>query len=394
MDKQISKLKYFSWLLGLILTAQIIGTVVFYRNSNVLYSANLKNIDSLITEIGQLKDENRLLDNKIENQNEVIQVNENALTNVFRELNNKVSDQGDLKTTIEDIKSELENEKTRLALENNNLNNLLDKKNREISKIKNQQQLVAQQTDNDGKVLAILFLGENKGLTDSIILILINPADHKTTLVSIPRDLYVNGRKINEYMEFFGAAKTEEIIKQVTGITVDKYVQFNFTAFTGIVDYLGGVNVQIDEKIADYNYPTASGGVKTVVFEPGIERMEGERALEYARSRKSTSDFDRSLRQQKVILALKNKLDTVGTLENLDFYLKAYQLIQNNLQTDLNFLEALQIYDTYKGNEIYAGNILSNANFLYTSRSTTGQSILLPKNGDFTEFQQKLQEMI
>ncbi len=394
MDKQISKLKYYSWLLGLILTVQIIGTVFFYRNSNVLYSANIKNINSLITEIGQLKDENRLLDNKIENQNQIIQVNENALTSVFQELNDKYTGQSELEQALEEIKTGLEAEKARLALANRNLNNLLNKKDQEIADIKTVQQLAELQKESDRDIFAILFLGENKKLTDSIILILINPDLHKTTLVSIPRDLYVNGRKINEYMEFFGAAKTEEIIKEVTGITVDKYVQFNFTAFIDIVDYLDGINVQIDEKITDYNYPTPGGGVKTVIFEPGIEKMSGERALEYARSRKSTSDFDRSLRQQKIILAIKNRLDTVGTLENIDFFLKAFNKIQENLQTDLNFLEAIQIYDTYKNNEIYAGNILSNENYLYSSRSTTGQSILLPKDGDFIRFQQKLQEMI
>ncbi len=394
MEKQIKKLKFFIYVLGLVLVIQIVGSALFFRNSNFLYTSSLRNINSLIGEVGQLKDENRILGQKIDYQKQIISLNDQALTDIFEQIDTKLSSQEELKTGIEDFKTELETEKQQLVAENQKLSNLLDQKNTELEKTKNAQEITTEQDDLNDKIEAILFLGENQKLTDSIILITINPDKSKISLLSIPRDLYIHGRKINEYYEFYGIEKMEEIVKEVTGIKADKYVLFDFKTFTDFVDYLGGINVQIEKQLTDANYPTGGFGHKTVTFEPGIEAMNGERALEYARSRKSTSDFDRSLRQQKIILAIKNKLDSVDALEDVNFYLNAYKLVRENIETDLNVFEAIQTYQTYKNTQIFAGNILSNENFLYSSRSLTGQSILLPKEGDFLQFQQKILEII
>jgi LCP family protein required for cell wall assembly len=195
-------------------------------------------------------------------------------------------------------------------------------------------------------------------------------------------------------MQNFGADTTKDVIREITGIKVDKYVEFDFEAFTDIVDYLGGINVEVDKKLVDERYPTSDYGYKTVTFTPGIEKMNGERALEYARSRKSTNDFDRNLRQQKIILSLKNKIDGFNVIENIDFFLNAYNEVESHLQTDLNFLEGIQIYDQYRNYQINAGNILSSENYLYSSKSLTGQFILLPVKNTFLPFQQKLFEII
>jgi len=387
MDKQISKIKFVTYVLGLILAVQLVGTAFYFRNSNVLFAANNRNIDSMIGEIGQLKDENRILSQRLESQKDLLNLNESTLTDVFQKVDTQLTDNQQLKKDIDAYKTQLENQKKLMS-------NLLDQKNEEIAAVKNEKDLIARQTTADDKIMTILFLGSNQKLTDSIIMITIDTEQKKISLLSIPRDLYVNGRKINEFYEFYGPEKTKEIIKQVTGLTVDKYVSFNFAAFTDLIDYLGGININVDKKIVDENYPTDALGKKTVVFDPGLQKMDGEKALEYARSRKSTNDFDRSLRQQKIVLAIKSELDAVGTLDNILFYVEAFKKIQQNVSTDLNIFEAIQIYDSYKDYPIFAGNILSDDNFLYASKSTTGQFILLPRDGNFQDFQSKLLDII
>jgi LCP family protein required for cell wall assembly len=112
----------------------------------------------------------------------------------------------------------------------------------------------------------------------------------KTSLISIPRDLYYEGRKINEYYKFYGIEKTIKVIQKISGIKADKYIRFNFDSFTDLIDSIEGIDISIDQKLIDNSYPNGNLGYKTVVFNPGLEKMNGQRALEYARSRKISKD--------------------------------------------------------------------------------------------------------
>lgn len=394
MDKQISKLKFYSFVFGFILLVQIIGMVFFFRTSNTIHSTNTKKIDSLINEVGTLKNENLILSQQLTEEKTANQLNEQTLRKLYLEFTSNQSNQKSLQESLNNYKIFLEGERRKLTAANSLLSNQLDQQSSQISQLKQVKETEKSFTDVNEKTYSVLLLGENQRLTDTILLAIVNPEKQKTTLVSIPRDLYYDGRKINEYYQFYGIEKTSEVIQKVSGIKIDKYVKFNFDSFEELVDTLGGIDITIDKQITDKSYPTGNFGYKTVVFNPGTEKMDGQRALEYVRSRKSTNDFDRSLRQQKVIIAIKEKIQSLGLFSNLDLYVTAFQNIQDNLDTNFNILEALQTFDQYKGYQLYAGNILSNENFLYSSKSVTGQSILLPKNGSYLGFQQKLLEII
>lgn len=394
MNKQISKLKFYSFIFGFILLIQVIGMAVFFRTSNTIHSENIKKIDSLINEVGTLKNENLLLSQKLDAEENANQLNEETLKQLYLEFTTNQADQKNLNDNLNNYKTFLENERRKLAAANSLLSNQLDQQNKQIDQLKQTKETEKAFNDINQKTYSVLLLGENQKLTDTILLAVVNPEKQKTTLVSIPRDLYYEGRKINEYYQYYGIEKTSEVIQKISGIKIDKYVKFNFSSFEKLIDSLGGIDIIVDKTIIDKSYPTGNFGYKTVTFTPGPEKMSGQRALEYVRSRKTTSDFDRSLRQQKVIIALKEKIQSLGIFNNLDFFVTAFQNIQENLETDFNVLEALQIFDLYKGYQLYAGNILSNENFLYSSKSITGQSILLPKGGSYLNFQQKLLEII
>ena len=394
MDKQISKLKFYSFLFGFILLVQIIGMVFFFRNSNTLHSASLKKIDSLINEVGTLKDENLQLNQSLDQQKDSNQLNEQTLRQLYLNVSTSKSTTEDLQKNLNNYKTFLEDERRKLAAQNNELNTQVTKQNQQINELKLSKENTKIFNDINAKTFSVLFLGENQKLTDTILLAVVNPEKQKTSLISIPRDLYYDGRKINEYYKFYGIEKTIEVIQKISGIKADKYIRFNFDSFTDLIDSIEGIDISIDQKLIDNSYPNGNLGYKTVVFNPGLEKMNGQRALEYARSRKSTSDFDRSLRQQKIIIAIKEKLNSLGIMKNIEFYITAFQSIQKNLDTNFNILEAIQNFDQYKDFQLSAGNILSNENFLYSAKSVSGQSILLPQKNTFLPFQQKLIEII
>lgn len=85
------------------------------------------------------------------------------------------------------------------------------------------------------------------------------------------------------------------------GIEIQYYSLVDFGGFKNIIDTLGGITIDIPEGFTDTTYPTPDNGYMTIHFDSGVTLLDGEKALQYARSRHSTSDFARSLRQQQIV---------------------------------------------------------------------------------------------
>jgi LCP family protein required for cell wall assembly len=92
------------------------------------------------------------------------------------------------------------------------------------------------------------------------------------------------------------------------GIKTPYYMLIDFEGFKNVIDTLGGITIDVPEAFVDYTYPKNERQIMTVRFDSGINIMSGERALQYARSRHSTSDFSRSLRQQLIVKGVLDKL--------------------------------------------------------------------------------------
>jgi len=156
--------------------------------------------------------------------------------------------------------------------------------------------------------------------TDTIILVTVDPGGPYTGMLSIPRDLYVDipgyaSNRINAAHvlgeleeEGRGPEKVIETVEANFGVPVHRYVRLNFEGFVAIVDAAGGVTVDVEKPFVDTAYPTPDYGTMTVEFEAGRQHMDGERALQYARSRHASTDYDRSARQKQVIAALIKRL--------------------------------------------------------------------------------------
>ncbi|MBA4336766.1 hypothetical protein C0416_03255 [bacterium] len=243
-------------------------------------------------------------------------------------------------------------------------------------------------------IFTILILGTNENLTDTIILAAINPSKETITLISFPRDLYVNGRKINSIYSAYGIEKIKQDLNTLSGLEIDKYVVFDFSAFKEVVDILGGIDVYVKEEINDPYFPTANNGYTKYSIDEGSHHMDGEQALMYARSRKTTSDFDRSKRQQQVIQAIRVKVKMLDLLSDIDKAVNIYGVVIKNIKTDIGVFEVLGYLESYKNYAIESGNVISDANFLYSSKTVNGQYILLPKAGDYTDIKKAISILI
>lgn len=160
--------------------------------------------------------------------------------------------------------------------------------------------------------------------TDTIIIFTLDPDTRSAGLLSIPRDLQltipgygddrVNTANVYGYQGDFpggGPALLQATLRNNLGLSIDGHVMADFQTLVRLVDLLGGIDVDVSQTLHDTQYPDPRPGdpyaFKTIHFDPGRQHMDGTRALEYARSRMSTSDFDRALRQQQVLVAIRDK---------------------------------------------------------------------------------------
>lgn len=156
--------------------------------------------------------------------------------------------------------------------------------------------------------------------TDSIMLLGLDPAHLRTSILSIPRDVFIEvpgfgEQRINtvnvlgeEQGQGRGADLLIASIAQDFGVQVDRYARLQFSGFVELIDAVGGVTIDVERSLVDDSYPTPDGGVTTVRFDSGVQNMDGERALIYARTRHADDDYQRANRQQQVISALMAKM--------------------------------------------------------------------------------------
>lgn len=186
-------------------------------------------------------------------------------------------------------------------------------------------------------------------LSDTIMLVSYQPSSERVAFVSIPRDLWVEMPEGKESARInFGYALGEErggrgleymryLVSKVTGINIDYTLSVDFTAFRDVIAALGGVEVNVEKPLVE---TTQFEGVP-LVFEPGRQHMDGERALYYVRARYSTSDFDRARRQQEVLLAIREKALTLGVLTNPSKLSALWKAVTKHVKTDASLAELL-----------------------------------------------------
>ena len=159
-------------------------------------------------------------------------------------------------------------------------------------------------------------------LTDSIIMVTLNPISKTAGMMSIPRDLWVDlsnhGQdRINTAMSLGGPQYAVNEVSRLMSVPIQHYVRVNFSAVQKIVDLIGGIDVYVDQDINDQLYPDMNYHFDPFVISQGMHHMDGATALKYARTRHNTSDFYRMRRQQQIIMAIRDRALSINAVPNL-----------------------------------------------------------------------------
>lgn len=245
----------------------------------------------------------------------------------------------------------------------------LFKKNEE-EKLKMKNAHLAQLLNEKENKTNILIVGRGgKGndapeLTDSILLLSFHKTKNHITILSIPRDLYVqyNDRKVSWkinglYVHYLAKyqnskkaiKKLQEKITEITDEKIDYSINLDFWGFVNLVNSLWWVHIEVPKTLIDNKYPNNNHGYQTFILKKGKWLLNWKTALKYARSRKNTwGDFWRSQRQQQIIEALKDKMFSGGFISSPSKIKKLYEIFDKNVVTDLDFVWALELFATVK----------------------------------------------
>ncbi len=259
--------------------------------------------------------------------------------------------------------------------------------------------------------LTFLFLGvdsEGDGLNasssfngDTLMLMSINPKTLNAILLSIPRDTYVpiacnknNYAKINSSAGF-GTSCVISTINNLMGINIDYYVKINFKGVVDLVEAVEGIDVFVEAptytpnkykgKVCEQNSDRQFGS-KLVCMEPGLQTLNGEQALAYARCRHMYigSDLDRVRHQQQVVEALANKALHFSSIKDLQNILTA---VSKNISTNMDTDTMLSGYNVLKN---VVGSKLSGTDGLNISKATLetySLNVYVPQSGRNTSAQ-------
>lgn len=247
-------------------------------------------------------------------------------------------------------------------------------------------------------------------LMDSIILVTADLDSKKALVVSVPRDLFIEGRKVNEGFVAGGYDLVKHQVNTITGYLPEHYVSVDFDSFKKLIDLLGGIEVKVPKLYEDKYYPIKGEEInlcgkspeevarlhtlysgyqletqfecryEMLRFEPGTVHMSGDTALKYVRSRHGDGDFGRSERQFVVLEALKSK---VLSLQIIPKFGPVFKEMVNVVKTDLSARDIAALAELFHDPESYDIKTihLTSENVLTDGKGPAGQYILLPREG-------------
>lgn len=199
---------------------------------------------------------------------------------------------------------------------------------------------------------------EEGARSDTLIVVYVNPQEGWASMLSIPRDSvtriphlgqsnkvnfaytygYVNAEELygeKTDQNAAGGALAAETIENFLGLRIDYIAQVDFRGFEELIDLVGGITIDVSKPILDAEYPTENFGFERIYIPPGLQVMNGQTALRYARSRHSGTDFDRSRRQQQVLRAFLYEVQHRGLLEQVQLWPRFIESIEQHVGTTM-----------------------------------------------------------
>lgn len=251
---------------------------------------------------------------------------------------------------------------------------------------------------NEGERINFLLLGIDRRegehgpwRTDTMIVTTLDPKTKSAAMMTIPRDLYVpipapgaGENRINT-ANFYGdqtgypgggPALAKKTIEYNFAIPIHYYILIDFNGFRKIIDALGGIDVNVPFAIDDPEYPTEDYGIMHLQIPAGMQHMDGDLALKYARTRHVDNDFGRSQRQMQVILAARDKALKINALAQAPQLL---QQLRDTIETDMTPEQMLALAPL--AGQVRSDSIKTRAidlNMAYEIKLNTGADVLWP----------------
>ncbi|EOS7943058.1 LCP family protein [Enterococcus hirae] len=183
----------------------------------------------------------------------------------------------------------------------------------------------------------------DQGRSDTMMVATVSPEDKQTTIVSIPRDTYVDivghdtKDKINHAYVFGGAAMAMDTVQKYVDIPIDHYVSINMKGLKELVDAVGGIEVNNDLTFSQDGYDFTIGKIT----------LNGDQALSYSRMRYEdpNGDYGRQERQRKIVEGVAKKVLSLNGVSNYQSVLNA---LESNMKTDMSFDEMKKIALDYR----------------------------------------------
>ena len=200
-------------------------------------------------------------------------------------------------------------------------------------------------------------------------------------MISIPRDLFYRNLKINYINQIYGTGQLIEDLSWITGIRIEHYFLIDMYAFIEAIDILDGIDVTLDSDLVDPTYKTMDSGKWSYLsYRKGTHHLSGVQALRVARSRHYSSDFDRARRQQRIIEALRQKLNALSILDMKKIF-NLIQTLSRYIETDLSAFDMLNYFAAVKDYAVDSQNVLDLSNVL----TSTYYYVWLREKGDRKE---------
>ena len=245
-------------------------------------------------------------------------------------------------------------------------------------------------------------------LTDTMLLVSIDPVNHKADLLSIPRDWWVNpsgyfpmkvnalyenakwkalgyqsDNNANQQADNTAFSTVDSQVSNMIGIPIKYNVLLDFQAFQQVVDTLGGITVNVPSTLYD---PTIAweNNNNPIIARQGVDTFNGSQALLYVRSRETTSDFARTERQRAVLLAIKSKALSTGTVSNPVKLSQLADEFGNDVHTNVSLNGAETLYNLFSGidnSQIQSIGLADPPNNYVTTEAIDGQSTVVPTAG-------------
>ena len=190
---------------------------------------------------------------------------------------------------------------------------------------------------------------DDVGRSDTLMIASIDPKTNQASLLSVPRDTRVKIKghgfdKINAAYAYGKERLSQDTVENLLGVSIDHYIIINTKSFKKIIDAIGGIDIDVPKRM-HYEDPWDDDGGLIIDFQPGMQHMDGAKAVTYVRYRDEEGDLGRIRRQQDFVRACMEKIVSPSIIPKLPAVIKE---VMDSIETDLSFRQLLEFAGTLK----------------------------------------------